>query len=89
MVRPDLVIWGVMIVNTITEAKAHFSALIERVLAGEEVIIKRAGKPVAVLSKYAKSDTQRAPGALKGQIEIAEDFDELPDDIAKYFGVID
>ena len=80
---------GAMIVNTITEAKAHFSALIERVLAGEEVIIKRAGKPVAVLSKYAKSDTQRAPGALKGQIEIAEDFDELPDDIAKYFGVID
>lgn len=77
-----------MIVNTITEAKAHFSFLIEKVLTGEEVIIKKAGKPVAVLSEYQMHKIQRTPGALKGRIHIAEDFDELPDDLAEPFGVI-
>jgi len=76
-----------MIVNTITEAKARLSALIEKALAGEEIIIKKAGKPVAVLSKYESHKVKRQPGALKGQIEIAEDFDELPPDVASAFGV--
>lgn len=77
-----------MIVNTITEAKAHFSALIEKVLEGEEVIIKKAGKPVAVLGKYGGKNVQRTPGALKGQIRIADDFDELPNDLSEAFGMI-
>lgn len=76
-----------MIVNTITEAKAHFSALIEKVLHGEEVIIKKAGKPVAVLNKYEHHNIKREPGALKGKIEIASNFDELPKDIASSFGM--
>ncbi len=67
-----------MIVNTITEAKTHFSSLIERVLEGEEVIIKKAGKPVAVLTEYPLHNKQRTPGALKGKIHIAGDFDQLP-----------
>ena len=78
-----------MIVNTITEAKAHFSALIEKVLSGEEVIIKKAGKPVARMGKYTGSDKNRVPGALKGQIHIADDFDSMPDDIAVSFGMKD
>lgn len=76
-----------MIVNTISEAKAHFSALIEMVLSGEEVIIKKAGKPVAVLNKYVFHSEERCPGALKGEIRMSEDFDELPPDIAEAFGV--
>ena len=76
-----------MIVNTITEAKAHFSALIEKVLAGEEIIIKKAGKPVAVLGKYPGKKIERRPGALKGKIRIADDFDELPDDLTEAFGM--
>ncbi len=76
-----------MVVNTITEAKAQLSALIEGVLRGEEVIIKKAGKPVAVLKKYEPGNIRRKPGALKGQIEIADDFDELPEDIASSFGM--
>ena len=75
-----------MIVNTITEAKSQLSALIEKALAGEEVIIKKAGKPVAVLRRYEAHQVQRKPGALKGEIVIAEDFDELPADIAAAFG---
>jgi len=75
-----------MIVNTITEAKAQFSLLVEKVQHGEEVIINKAGKPVAVLSAYKVHPKKRKPGALRGKIKIAPDFDELPDDIAEAFG---
>lgn len=75
-----------MHVTNISEAKANLSALIEKVLAGEEVIIGKAGKPVAKLVRYERSAEPRRPGALKGKIKIAQDFDELPDDIAALFG---
>ena len=76
-----------MIVNTVTEAKAQLSLLIEKVQHGEEVIINRAGKPVAVLLSYKEHPEKRKPGALRGKIKIAPDFDELPDDISEAFGV--
>jgi len=76
-----------MVVNTITEAKVRLSALTERALQGEEVIIKKAGKPVAILSRYYPRQGKRAPGALKARIRIADDFDELPADIAAAFGM--
>lgn len=76
-----------MIVNTITEAKAHLSEIIARVQQGDEVIIKKAGKPVAIINKYDPQRMKRAPGALKGQIVIADDFDELPSEIASAFGL--
>jgi prevent-host-death family protein len=76
-----------MIVNTITDAKAHFSALIEKVQSGEEVIIKKGGKPVAVIHAYEEQKTERKPGALRGKITIAPDFDELPPDLALAFGI--
>ena len=76
-----------MLITNISEAKAQLSALIERVMAGEEVIIGKAGKPVAKLVRYQRKVEQRRPGALKGRIKIADDFDELPDDIAEAFGM--
>lgn len=76
-----------MIVNTITDAKAQLSALIERVQNGEEVIIKKAGRPVAILTPYTEKATARVPGALAGAIQIAEDFDALPDDLSEAFGM--
>jgi len=75
-----------MVVNSISAAKAQLSALIERVQKGEEVIIAKAGKPVAVLRAYEGSKRKRIPGALRGRIRIARDFDELPADIAEAFG---
>jgi prevent-host-death family protein len=75
-----------MLVTNISEAKAQLSALIERVLAGEEVIIGKAGRPVAKLIRYDRREQPRRPGALKGKIRIADDFDVLPDDIAEAFG---
>lgn len=76
-----------MHITNISEAKAQLSALIEKVIAGEEVIIGKAGKPVVKLVKYKRSDERRRPGALKGKIKIADDFDELPEDIAEAFGM--
>jgi prevent-host-death family protein len=76
-----------MHITNISEAKVQLSALVEKVLSGEEVIIGKAGKPVAKLVRYKRSDENRIPGALKGKIKIAEDFDELPDNIAEAFGL--
>ncbi len=76
-----------MQVTNISEAKAQLSALIEKVLAGEEIIIGKAGKPVAKLVRYEQSLEDRRPGVLKGKIKIAKDFDELPEDIARAFGM--
>ena len=76
-----------MIVNTVTEAKTQLSALIEKVLEGEEVIIKKAGKPVAVLGKYQGSIMERKPGALRGKIRISDDFDSLPEELSEAFGM--
>ena len=65
-----------MLTVNISEAKAQLSALIEKVLSGEDVIIGKAGKPVAKLIRYEPVRIQRKPGALRGKIHIAEDFNE-------------
>lgn len=77
-----------MYMINISVAKAQLSALIEKALSGEQVIISKAGKPVAKLVRYERSDQSRRPGALKGKIKIAADFDELPQDVAEAFGMI-
>ena len=64
----------------IHEAKTHFSKLLKRVLKGEEVIIARAGQPIARLSPLPPKRGKRVPGSAKGLITIADDFDApLPD----------
>jgi prevent-host-death family protein len=78
-----------MLITNISEAKAQLSALIEKVRAGQEVIIGKAGKPVAKLVRYERSEKPRQPGALRGKINIGNDFDELPMDIAKAFAMED
>lgn len=74
-----------MPITNISEAKAQLSALIERVLAGEEIVIGKAGKPVAKLVRFERPRRPRVPGALKGRIRIADDFDELPGDLSAAF----
>ena len=68
-----------MIVN-IYEAKTQLPALIERAAAGEEIVIARRGKPMAVLGPLPVASPRRTPGAWKGRVRIAPDFDApLPD----------
>ena len=75
-----------MIVRNISEAKAELSALVGRVQKGDEVILAKAGKPVARISAYGGPKRARKPGGMAGQIWVADDFDELPPDIAEAFG---
>jgi prevent-host-death family protein len=78
-----------MVVRNISQAKAELSALIEEVRKGNEVILAKAGKPVAKLVAYRGPARPREPGALAGKIWIAPDFDTLPDDMARAFGMGD
>jgi prevent-host-death family protein len=58
------------------EAKKNLSALLQRVEAGEEIVITRAGEPVAKLVAVpSKPKEPRVPGLWKGQILIRDDFD--------------
>lgn len=78
-----------MQVTNISEAKAQLSALIEKVLSGHEVVIGKAGKPVAKLVPYDRKAVNRKPGALAGKIRISPDFDDLPEDISRAFGIVE
>jgi prevent-host-death family protein len=57
------------------EAKTHFSRLLERVQSGEQIIIAKAGKPVAILSPIGDAIARRTPGGDAGKVIIAQDFD--------------
>lgn len=77
------------IVN-IHQAKSQLSRLLEKVRQGEPVVIAKAGKPVARLTRYdAPQPAQsRRLGFLKGQIEVPEDFDRMgEEEILSQFGV--
>jgi prevent-host-death family protein len=69
------------------EAKTHLSRLVERVERGEEIVIGRAGKPVAKLVPYTAQRPKRSGyGAWKGRVWIADDFDDpLPREILDAF----
>ncbi|MEO1175127.1 MAG: type II toxin-antitoxin system prevent-host-death family antitoxin [Myxococcota bacterium] len=78
-----------MIFANVSEAKAQLSMLLERVRNGEEVILGKSGRPIAKLVPYDGQPGPRRPGALRGQIKIAPDFDELPPDIAALLGAVE
>lgn len=71
----------------IHEAKTHLSRLLERVRQGEEIVVAKAGTPVAKLVPYAPAAAKpREPGSARGQIVIHDNFDDpLPDDLLDEF----
>lgn len=70
----------------IHEAKTHLSRLLQRVAAGEEVTIARAGTPVARLVAVEAKKSPRPMGFARDQVWVADDFDApLPDDLLKAF----
>jgi len=71
--------------TNIHQAKTHFSKLVERAAAGEEIVIGKAGKPVARLVPYKEATPRRKPGSMKGKIKIARDFDDLPPEVLAAF----
>jgi prevent-host-death family protein len=69
---------------TIHEAKAKLSELIEAALSGEEVIISRRKTPLVKIIPLTSSSSKRSLGSAKGLMQIADDFDETPDDFKDY-----
>jgi prevent-host-death family protein len=73
------------IVNT-HEAKTHLSRLLKRVAAGEEIMIARAGQPVARLVPIRLTDRKRELGFAADELRIADDFDApLSDEVLSAF----
>jgi prevent-host-death family protein len=69
-------------VVNVYEAKTNFSRLLDRVARGEEIIIARAGHPVARLVPFTSDSAPRTPGGWRGRVRMSADFDALPDDVA-------
>jgi prevent-host-death family protein len=70
---------------SIHDAKTHFSRLVARAEAGEEIVVRRGATPVAKLVAYDPGPLlPRTPGALKGRMRIADDFDALPPGFDEY-----
>jgi prevent-host-death family protein len=73
----------------IHDAKTNLSRIIERVEHGEEVIISRAGNPVAKVIPFVRRVDRTGRGSLRGQLILAEDWDsdEVNEAIAGEFGL--
>jgi prevent-host-death family protein len=64
-----------MSIVNIHQAKTQFSRLVDLAAGGEEIVIAKAGKPVARLVPYVAKDAVRRPGAMRGRIRIRKNFD--------------
>jgi len=69
----------------IHHAKTNLSRLLARVEAGERIVIARSGKPVAMLVPVRQERRPRRLGLYAGKVRIADDFDQLPDDVQRAF----
>lgn len=68
------------------EAKSQLSKLVELAEQGEDVVIQRSGRPVArIVAMERRRPIAEAFGSLRGQIELSDDFDELPPDFTEHF----
>jgi prevent-host-death family protein len=68
------------------EAKSQLSRLVDLVESGEQVVIQRSGRPVAKLVAIERRrPLTEAFGAMRGEIRIADDFDELPEEFLEHF----
>ena len=67
------------------EAKGKLSKLVEEALAGEEVVIAKAGKPLVKLVPYEPASEPRKFGGYESEICIPPDFDETDEEIVKLF----
>ncbi len=71
----------------LTDAKAQLPELIEKALTGEEVIISKHGEPLVKLVPYERDTSPRNMSVRiwEGEVWMAEDFDELPENLLKMF----
>ncbi len=74
-----------MHITNIHEAKTHLSRLVDRVAGGEEIIIAKAGRPLAKLVPYKETPTPRKPGIWRGKVRIKRGFEDLPEPLGTAF----
>ncbi len=74
---------------TLSEAKAKFSEVVEKVMAGEAITITKMGKPAVELKPAVKNQKASLFGCMKGQIIVHGDFNEWPEEEARALGIID
>jgi len=75
-----------MALVNIHEAKTQLSRLLARVEGGEEIVIARAGRPVARLVPIESTAARREPGSARGLFEVPDDFDApLPGELLDSF----
>lgn len=75
---------------TVQEAKTHLSRLLREVEDGRQVEIRRGNVPVAVLSPSSRGLTfAELKGRFAGEVEVAEGFDELSEEEARVFGLVE
>ena len=72
---------------TLSDAKARFSEIVDRAVNGEEFIVTRMGKPAVRIGRVEARTRPRELGDMAGQIWIADDFDEWPDDQQEALGM--
>ena len=76
-----------MLIANIHDAKSNLSSLIASVLAGKDVIIAKAGKPIIKLIRYFPEKKQRIPGLFKGQTWMSDNFTKENKGIEKMFSL--
>lgn len=77
---------GKSIQVNVHDAKTRLSRLLSRVARGDEVVIAKAGRPVARLVSINQTPAPRILGSAKGQVWISDDFNApLPEDLLKAF----
>jgi prevent-host-death family protein len=75
-----------MAIVNMQEARTHLSRLVDRAVAGEEIVITRAGKPVARIQPVEDSPRRPGRGMLKGLVNLGDQaFEPLPDEMIGWF----
>jgi len=68
----------------VAEAKAQFSSIVRRAVAGEEIVIAKDNKPLVKIVSLSAPAQPRIPGSAKGRARMAADFDRTPPDFDEY-----
>jgi prevent-host-death family protein len=69
----------------VQQAKTHLSRLLEEAVAGEEIIIAKAGRPYVRLVSCTPEETPRRLGGWEGRAHVADDFDDTPEEVIRLF----
>ena len=68
----------------VAEAKAQFSSLVRRAMAGEEIVIAKDNKPLVKIVSLSEPGRRRKPGSARGRVRMSPDFDRTPSDFDDY-----